>query len=94
MLRASAKFTSYRARRMCCCSAPVDYVTGDTPEGAWDALVALVERHGFTVPTAQEAYGGRGCSDYRARTVNIDPGMTCWSGCTSWSTSRPLALRP
>jgi hypothetical protein len=52
---------------------PVGYVTGDTPEGAWDALVALAIEDGFTVTLEAETGGARGHTSYATRTVNVDP---------------------
>lgn len=51
----------------------VGYVTGDTPAGAWDALAALVGRDGFRVTAEAEDGETRGHTNYRNRTVNVDP---------------------
>jgi hypothetical protein len=49
------------------------YGTGDTPTGAWEALAALVERHGFQLTAEPEPNGGRGHTNYPDRIVNVDP---------------------
>jgi hypothetical protein len=51
----------------------VGYVTGDTPDGAWDALTALVARAGYRLTGEPEPGDFRGHADYTARIVNIDP---------------------
>lgn len=51
----------------------VGYVTGDTPAGAWEALAALVERDGFRLAAEAEDGETRGHTNYRTRTVNVDP---------------------
>jgi len=47
--------------------------TGDTPEGAWDALAGLVAAHGFTLNAEAEDGDTRGHTDYRRKVVNVDP---------------------
>ena len=49
------------------------YVTGDTPEGAWEALAGLVAAHGFTLTANPEDGETRGHTNYKDRTVNVDP---------------------
>jgi antirestriction protein ArdC len=51
----------------------VGYVTGDTPDGAWDALAALVAHEGFRLTAEAEDGETRGHTNYRTRTVNVDP---------------------
>ena len=51
----------------------VGYVTGDTQEGAWEALEALAIEEGFTVTLGAETDGARGHTNYITRTVNVDP---------------------
>ena len=52
----------------------VGYVTGDTPDGAWEALAALVARHGFRLTAEPEPGDTRGHTDYTDKIVNVDPG--------------------
>jgi antirestriction protein ArdC len=51
----------------------VGYVTGDTPEGAWEALAGLVAADGFTLTANPEDGETRGHTNYKDRTVNVDP---------------------
>lgn len=51
----------------------VGYVTGETPEGAWDALARLVEAEGFMVTREPEPGETRGHTNYARRIVNVDP---------------------
>lgn len=51
----------------------VGYVTGDTPEGAWDALSDLVAAHGYRLTAEPERDSARGHTSYTDRTVNVDP---------------------
>lgn len=49
------------------------YVTGDTPDGAWEALAAMVAGLGFLLTELAEDGGARGHTNYTDRIVNIDP---------------------
>lgn len=49
------------------------YVTGDTPDGAWQALAELVARHGFRLTAEPEPGDTRGHTDYTQKIVNVDP---------------------
>jgi hypothetical protein len=50
------------------------YLTGDSPDGAWAALTALVKQHGYRLTTTAEPGDTRGHTDYTAKNVNVDPG--------------------
>lgn len=52
----------------------VGYVTGETPEGAWDALVGMITADGFKLTEEPEDGETRGHTDYTRRIVNVDPG--------------------
>jgi len=51
----------------------VGYVTGDTPEGAWEALGALVAARGYRLTAEAEDGETRGHTSYTERIVNVDP---------------------
>lgn len=48
------------------------YVTGDTPEGAWEALAELVALQGFRLTAEAEPGDTRGHTDYTEKIVNVD----------------------
>lgn len=50
------------------------FVTGETPAGAWEALAALVEAHGFRLTAEPEPGDTRGHTHYTDKIVNVDPG--------------------
>ncbi len=54
----------------------VGYVTGDTPDGAWDAIAALTEKEGYRLTGEAETEGARGHTNYPDRVVNIDPALS------------------
>ena len=54
----------------------VGYVTGDTSDGAWDAIAALVEGDGYRLTAEPETGGARGHTNNTERVVNIDPGLS------------------
>ena len=54
-------------------AAEVGYVTGDTPKGAWDALAALVTRHGYQLTAESEPGDTRGHTHFTDKIVNVDP---------------------
>ena len=49
------------------------YVTGDTPAGAWSAMVGLVEAHGFELTAESEPGATRGHTNCTDKIVNVDP---------------------